>query len=233
MKRLVLLGTVLMGVMLLSVPLVHSDTVDLTEGITLDATVGAVTGLTVVDETDGDGAVPFGSITEEFQIADEYIEVTAVSNYGSWGVETYTDNFATQPDTTTWGFAYGGLIDAGNETKIPLGWSAYDTAGCDTAANPGETSPANRWTYVKDKRDVDDPSTTGEDEDESWGARGGYCNIAWGVPGNSYVVNPLGAGDPIYTDPMNDNNLYFYLETAALAVPGSYSSTIYFDLYHE
>ncbi len=254
MKRLVLLGTVLMGVMLLSIPLLHAEVLDGSASVGASASVAVSTGLVVTEETGTNGII-FSNITETYQVADatEYIRVEAYSNYGGWNVEIYTNNFSTYTypiSTTTWGYAYGGLVDKSRETKIPLGWCAFDEIidGCDSAGDPSAshydvtygTIASNRWTWVKDKYDVDDPTTTikwvdgVETGNEQWTSRGGYCNIAWGVPGESHVVNPMNPGAEIpCTDDMTNNDLYLYLETAALPVPGNFSSTIWFDLYHE
>lgn len=199
--------------------------VDNTGSVSVSASITGVTSLSVTDQS-GDGAVPFGSITEQYQKATEYIAVDAVSNYGSWAIEVYTDNFPdTTPDTAIWGYAYGGLVDVTNEQKIPLGWCAFDVeTPAEPTANPADL---NRWSYLKDKSDVDDPDTAGNDE--SWAARGGYANVAFGGPGYAKVVNPLVEGG----DDLTAMPLYVYLETAGTAIPGDYTGSIYFDLYHE
>lgn len=199
--------------------------IDKTGSVSVSAVIAGVTSLSVTDQS-GDGALPFGTITEQYQKAPEYISIDAVSNYGSWAIEIYTDNFPeTTPDTEIWGYAYGGLVDIANVQKIPLGWAAFDVeTPAESTGNPAEL---NRWSYVKDKSDVDDPSTAGNDE--SWAARGGYANIAFGGPGYAKVINPyVEGGDDLTAMPF-----YVYLETADTAAPGTYSGTLYFDLYHE
>ncbi|MFC2061174.1 ComEA family DNA-binding protein [Elusimicrobiota bacterium] len=210
--------------------------VDQTGSVDISATVAGVTALTVDDES-GDGAIDFGTISNLYQAATEHIAVDAVSNYGSWAIELYTDNFPSiTPDVDDWGYAYGGMIDVSQNSKIALGWCAFDEVSPgETPDDPAasvvigtETFSANRWTYVKDKGDVDDPAASG---DQSFAGRGGYCNVAYGGPGYAYVVNPNDHGDG--TDPMGDTDVYVYIETASTAVPGTYTSAIYFDLYHQ
>jgi hypothetical protein len=207
--------------------------IDATGSVGVSATVAGQTSLTVTDQN-GDGSVSFGSITLPQQKASEYLEIDVTSNYGGWQVQIYTDNFPTStPDPADWGYAYGGIVDIPNLQKVPLGWCAFDESDSGGASEPtGNPSDPNRWTWVKDKSDIDDPATT--TSDESWAARGGYANVCWGVGSTGYVVNPNATGsDPIYTDAMTNDDVFIYLETAALALPGDYTADVYFDLVHE
>ncbi|MFH1415897.1 MAG: helix-hairpin-helix domain-containing protein [Elusimicrobiota bacterium] len=206
---------------------------DLSASVEVTASVAGITSLTVTDTAGADGVVSFGTLTSAYTKAPESITVGISSNYGSWELEIYTDNFpSTTPSTSTWGLAYGGMIDASQGTRVPLGWCAFEDATWGDAEAPStDKDNMGRWMYVKDQSDLDDPAATG---DQSWAGRGGYANIAWGIPGTSYVVNPYNTGgDPQYTDAMAGDDFNLYLETAGSALPGTYSSTVYLDLINE
>ena len=95
------------------------------------------------------GAVTFGNVANERVVAPQYVEINVDSNRNSWELDIYTDNFATAPDTTTWGTQYGGLIGTTAGNRAPMLWETYDEK---EAATPAPDEGA--WTWFKDKHDT-------------------------------------------------------------------------------
>ncbi len=204
--------------------------VDETDSVSATATLGASTSLSVqakkISDNGNVASVDFGSLSGGTgnKLAPHYVEVQVDSNYGAWELEMYTDNFTAQPDTTTWGFQYGGMkgSTAGNRTGMV--WQAY-------RATTGVSDPPvalTDWTYLKDKKDVDIPGTG---PDESWTSahNDGYTNIAYGGPDYVMVVEPGTTGEL-------DSDKTFVTYVGGLfgsAASDSYSTVIGFDLYHE
>jgi hypothetical protein len=203
--------------------------VDKTGSVPATATLGASTSLTVqaktiVGNTDV-ASINFGSLPggTTNMYARQYVAAEVASNYGGWELEIYTDNFATQPSTTTWRFQYGGMKGATAGNRAPMVWQAYRSTH--TVADP----PANLvgWTYLKDKKDVDDPGSPG---DQSWtrAHMDGYTNIAYGGPDYVMVVEPTGG----VLD--TDKKLMVYLGGLfGSAAADTYGTTLGIDLYHE
>ncbi|HUW23456.1 MAG TPA: hypothetical protein VMW39_05445 [bacterium] len=203
---------------------------DETGTVSATATLGASTSLSVQAKRisdDGDvTSVDFGSLPGGTgnKLALRYVEVQVASNYGAWELEMYTANFTVQPDTTTWGFQYGGMkgSTAGNRTGMV--WQAYRA----TTSVSDPPVALTGWTYLKDKKDVDIPGTG---PDESWATahNDGYTNIAYGGPDYMNVVEPVTTGVPD-----TDKKLMVYLGGLfGSAASDSYSTGIVFDLYHE
>jgi len=171
-------------------------------------------------------SIDFGSLPADTanRLAPHYVEIDVGSNYGVWELEIYTDNFTTQPDTSKWGYQYGGMIDIGKDDghRVSMVWQAYRT----TTAVSDPPSDLSGWTYLKDKKDVDIPGTG---PDESWAsAHGSYTNIAYGGPDYVMVVEPGTNGVPD-----TDNKLVVYLGGLfGSAAADTYSTVICFDLYH-
>jgi len=203
--------------------------VDRTGSVPATATLGASTSLTVqakkiIDNTNV-SSIDFGSLPGGTgnKYAPHYVAVEVHSNYGVWELETYTNNFTTQPSTTTWGFQYGGLKGSVAGNRGPMVWQAYRSTT--TVTDP----PADLvgWTYLKDWKDVDIPGTA---NNESWGSAhtDGYTNIAYGGPDYVMVIEPTGG----VLD--TDNKLAVYLGGLfGSAAADTYSTVIGFDLYHE
>jgi len=172
--------------------------------------------------------IDFGSLpgVTGNKLAPAYVEIEVVSDYG-WGLEIYTNNFTTQPSTTTWGYQYGGMVDTGKDggNRVAMKWGAYISTT--TVADP--PSNLDSWNYLKDKKDLDIPGTG---PDESWAsAHGSYANIAYGGPDYIKVIEP-GTG-LIGGVADTDNKFVVYLGGLfGSAATDSYSTIIGFDLYH-
>jgi len=209
--------------------------VDRTVTVPASGTMAQVTGLwaqvkNIVDNS-STTAVGFGTINVlTNKLAPQYVEIAVRSNAlgstGAWELEIYTNNFASQPSTTTWGYQYGGMVDTGADGghRVPMVWQAYRSTH--TVTDP----PANLagWTYLKDWKDIDIPGTT---MNESWASAhaGGYTNVAYGGVDYLMVVEPLTTG---VLD--NDNTFVVYLGGQfSAAASDTYSTTLRFDLYHE
>ncbi len=214
--------------------------IDETGGVSVSIDISPATSLGVVTES-GDDILTFPALNSDYVKATEYVQVTANSNYGSWAVEIYTDNFPTGiPSTTTWGTQVGGLVDTATEQRISLGWCAF-TSPFDEAPNVpgGYEDPdtlewvATRWSYIKDKADTD--ASGGTSGAGSWDTRGGYSNVAFGGGDTAYVVNPMVGAVGGYVDTHTPGApFYIYVETANKpGNPGSFTGSVNFDLYHQ
>ena len=207
--------------------------VDQTGTVPATATLGASTSLTVqakriIDNTNV-SSIDFGSLPGGTgdDLAPHYVAVEAHSNYGVWELEIYTNNFAAQPSTTTWGYQYGGMVDTGADggNRVPMKWGAYISTT--TVADP--PANLNQWMYLKDKKDINPPGET----KMSWAEAhaDGYTNIAYGGPDYMNVIQP---GGPTGGVPDTDNKLALYVVGQFGPAPAdSYSTVIGFDLYHE
>jgi hypothetical protein len=204
--------------------------VDETGSVSATATLGASTSLSVQAKRISDNGtvsgIDFGSLPGGTgnKSAPHYVEVQVASNYGAWELEMYTDNFTVQPDTTTWGFQYGGMKGSTDGNRTGMVWQAY--RGTTAVSDPPVALTG--WTYLKDKKDVDIPGTP---DNESWATahNDGYTNIAYGGPDYVMVVEPGSTGE---LD--SDNTLAVYLGGLfGSAASDSYSTVIGLDLYHE
>lgn len=199
----------------------------------------------IVGNTDAT-TITFGAIAATpalwGNLAQQYIGVSVLDNAPSWRLRSMTNNFTTQPSTTTWGFAYGGLV-ATNGAKAPMAWLNNTTllpAGPVTG-NPA-TEPAKGWTFLKDMRDVDDPATLSTttangfgNHDESFPAADaqGYTNIAFGAPSFTRIVRPNATGG---SDELTNTNdaWYFYVEADFKSSPAaSYTSILILELLNQ
>jgi len=177
--------------------------------------------------------------------ASKRVVLTSASNYNPWKIDIYTNNTQIPLQAEANGmYAKGGLVaGSGPYNVVPLKW---------VAKNPSSTAPTaasinfqTTYNFVKDKRDEDDPATTTQNESWTQVFTDGYPNVAWGpVSGHSGVcVDPTNttAGPTQYRGDNIDGSVAIYV--AALfatggvtpAVPasaGTYSGTIWFDLYH-
>lgn len=203
--------------------------VDRTGSVPATATLGASTSLSVqakrISDNGNVASVDFGSLPGGTgnKLAAQYVEINVASNYGSWELEVYTNNFTTQPSTTTWGFQYGGMKGNVAGNRVGMAWQAYRSLTAVTDPPVALTG----WTYLKDKKDVDIPGTGAN---ESWATAhtDGYTNIAFGGPDYLMVIEPSGG----ILD--TDNKLMVYLGGLfGSAAADSYSTTIGIDLYHE
>jgi len=205
--------------------------VDKTGTVPATANIQASTSLSVqakkISDNSNVSSIDFGDVpgTTGDDLAPHYVAVDVDSNYSAWELEIYTDNFTTQPDTTTWGYQYGGMVDTGKDGghRVGMKWGAY--VSTTTVADP----PANIdvWNYLKDKKDINPPGET----KMSWAAAhaDGYTNIAYGGPDYTMVVEPGTTGTKD-----TDSKLAVYAVGLFGSAPAdSYSTVIGFDLYHE
>ncbi len=170
-------------------------------------------------------------------VASQYMQIAVNNNSLAWRLRLYSNNFTSQPSTTTWGFQYGGLVGNVAGTKIGMAWLTNDTvipSGPNPASPTGITDPANStlhgWSYLKDARDVDDPNAAG---DSSFGAAdgAGYTNIAFGSPGETRIVRPnVGGSQPLGT-PSSAFFLY-YKGDVSNAAAASYNTNLVLDLFN-
>lgn len=199
MKKKLIVGFLMIGVFVFFTPLVVLANVS--EPIPAAATVTSVEELNVqvkdMNLIDGT-SIDFGTISsgqEEWSTTpDNLVEISVNNNAPEWILRTYSDNFDSAPDTTTWGFQYGGLRGELDGARVPMAWMVLPNTTT-LPGGPGVGDPAeseeNGWTFLKDKHDVDDPSPESEG-DESFGTakEEGYLNIAFGSPSYTRIVRP-------------------------------------------
>lgn len=161
-------------------------------------------------------------------VAPAYVQVAYTDN-SVWEMKIYTDNFpSTTPSTTTWAFQYGALKGLTPGNKMPLAWQAEELIAAPPVGNP--SLPASGWLYVKDRKDVDDPATSGQDE--SWAAAGGYTNIAYGSALFANFVDP-NLGIPSPPNPILGNDFNVYVQALPFANADTYSTSLGFDLINQ
>lgn len=154
---------------------------DTSEDIERLSGTGSVTGVNESSATVHDytthadvGSFSFDTVdvfTAWGEAPDEYIKVVVNDNSINWRLRIYTDNFRNTaddpgtdfdvtPDSNTWGFAYGGMIQSTSTVgaKAGLAWQASSETVKPANGDPG-ASPSVGWTYIKDIKDVDDPFT--------------------------------------------------------------------------
>jgi len=238
MRTMLILTLLSVGLLLAGTGIAGADVVA-TDSVPASATLQGVNTVSVQAVNyggSGTTAIAFGSVSPGvgFLAAPQYVKVDHNDNSLAWEIKVYTDNFATEPSTTTWGYNYGGMIGLVPGARLPMGWHARvansltsSFAAADPAANPSEG-----WNFVKDKGDKDVPGTP---DNESWlGPTGdaAYANVAFGGPGYQNVVNPQDSVD--YSDPDTDKTFVVEVEGCfASATADTYSTTISFDLVHK
>ena len=177
----------------------------------------------VSDNTPSPGGIYFWEVSTGTQLgtAGQYLEVSYESSESLWSIDIYTDN-------ANWkgGYQRGGLVTADGKQRVPLMWRVYNEV------QPGRVafSTTTDWAWLKDKSDMDDPSTT--QYDESWvrAFSTGYVNICCGGPG--YTNLSRYPNDPPDVRPAS-SPIYVYLGGLfGSAAVGEYSTVISFDLYH-
>jgi len=167
----------------------------------------------------------------------EAIKIKVDDNALSWRLRTYTDNFATAPSTTTWGFNFGGLKGNVDGAKASMGWMILPDTGTHAAGGPGTGDPSqvppNGWTFVKDAKDYDDPNTAASDESFASSDGAGYTNVAFGTASFTRIVRPnIGGGNEALAS--RDADFYYYAEANFNgATAATYGTTIKFDLINQ
>ncbi len=180
--------------------------------------------------------IEFGTIaaTQDYKLADQYLEVIFISSKPAWQIDIYTDNFdlinTTHPvtgekfiSTATWGYQYNGLINSSCKgCRMPLGWKVFDSTP--VSPSPNDPSTEDSWFYIKDKSDVDDPGPEAPG-DQSWeyAQKGRYTSFVYG--GVDYACLEDGSD---CTMPA-----YLCIEAVAKYAAGgfAYSGTIWLDLF--
>jgi len=237
--RTMLILTLLSVGLLLTVTGIAGAGVVVSTGVPTSATLQVINTLSVQPVPYAGGtatSISFGSLPAgtSFLVPGQYIKVVHNDNSLVWEIKIYTNNFATEPSTTTWGLNYGGMIGLVPGARLPMGWHARVDDSLTTkfaAGDPAATTSVG-WNFVKDKRDKDIPNTPA---DESWlGPKGdaAYANVAFGGPGYQNIVNPQDTVD--YSD--SDTNKTFVVEVEGCfgsAPADTYATTIYFDLVHK
>jgi len=210
-----------------------------TESVPASATLGGVSTLSVeavIYDGASTGSIAFGPVSagEGFLVPPQYIKVDHDDNSLAWEIKIYTENFETEPSTTTWGYNYGGMIGLVPGARTPMGWHAGIANSLTSkfaAGDPGAETTVG-WNFIKDKSDKDIPDT---EEDESWlgpEEDAAYANVAYGTPTWQRVVDPF-VGSPDWS--YEDGDKTFVVEVEGCfgeASADTYGTTISFDLVH-
>ncbi|MBL0059211.1 MAG: hypothetical protein IPP35_08920 [Elusimicrobia bacterium] len=262
MKRIVTLGAAVLAVAFsVSIARAAETTVG-TNDVTVGAKVLGASALytdvkLIADNTDpGSRVLRFGDIAAGASAWSnkplEYVQITVDDNHVSadgkgWRLRTYTNNFPAlnlgdadqvKQTTTTWGYNFGGLKGDVNSAKAAMGWwaSTSTVVGGPVIGNP-EQGLTNGFTFLKDGKDFDDPSTVEivggvNKKDESFTASdaAGYCNVAFGSPSFTRVVKPATADGNLPT--LTPTTPFYYYVGANFngAAKATYDTKIMFDL---
>jgi len=192
-----------------------TDQVAATASIASSETFSVATKLLAGGNTSPAKTVAFGALSGTVTKAPAYIEVNYSSNETLWKVDIYTNN--TTADAVALPYGKAGLLKSDKKDRVPMYWSVFDAAstpptltldgnGVPVARAPtkypvGGTVDTNKvtdWAVMKDKNDLDDPSSafnnngtpthnddTGLNESWQYAFEGGYCDIAYGSPSYS------------------------------------------------
>lgn len=168
-----------------------------------------------VKNLDGTSAtqVAFGTVpyTTRNKLAPQYLEVSFASTYGPnppvWGVKLYTNNTGTSINPT------GGMMNSLKNDRVIMVHAVYDTT------QPGIGNPpepiADPWVYIIDKND------------SNWATQlnNNYPRIVYGFSnGESFLSRN---GTRCYSP------VIVYLGGLFANKPsGTYTTSIYLDLYH-
>ena len=243
MKKLVLMATALAIAICFIVVAKADAATDKTVSVTASATIIGVTSLTA-DAT----AFTYGTTgSDAFPTipTSKRVVLTYGSNYNPWKIDIYTNNTQIPLQAATNGmYAKGGLVSgSGPYSTVPLKWVAKAPASAAPVA--ATINFQTSYNFVKDIRDEDDPGTAVDNESWSVAFAGGYPNVAWGpvVGGGGVCVDPTNTtpGPNQYKGEAISGSVAVYVAglfgtggvtPASPASAGSYSGTIYFDLYH-
>lgn len=212
------------------------------------------------DAVMGDNTLRFGIVSSAAAHALHYLEVGYVSNETLWKVCIYTDN--TDADATAFPYQKAGLLNEAKTDRIPLYWCAYDgtttpanlTLDANGVPEVRTTSAAfgsvsiTDWAVMKDRNDLDIPESTTDNESWATAFAEGYCDIMYGSPAYSnlnpfpYFDAPNAGTEGTYNSdpalstlhrPATSPVVVYIGGGTGFASAGVYTSTIYFDLYHE
>ena len=216
-----------------------ATSVDKTTSVSASVTINGTTSLSV-----SPSSIAFATVSADAfptTPADGKIVLTYNSNYSPWKIAVYTNNTQVpvyNAAAKTGRYAKGGLATSDGNNVIPCKWVAKIGSNTTAPAVPSFTSAYN---FIKDKRDEDDPTTTGQDESWTTAFAAGYANIAYGSGSGAqgFCVDPTitAAGPDQYKGDAVNGSIAVYVAglfaTGGSTSAGSYSSNIYFDLYHE
>jgi len=206
--------------------------------VSMSATVGGVNSMTVVVKNVSDNATAayaLGSLASGGAAyntkALQYAQINVNDNASSWKVRIWTNNYTDgTPSTTIWGFQYGGLRGDGAGSKIAMGWQAaiaIVASGItpDTPVNSATTG----WSFLKDLKDVDDPSAPGDFSFATADADG-YTTVAFGNGSYTNVVVPNAPGGSRALA-LRGDPFYIYTEAdLSVASATEYTGTLVIDL---
>ena len=151
--------------------------------------------------------------SDAFKLSKQYIKLdyTPYTNAPAWRLDMYTNNTNASPGL----LQKGGLIGVStNAAHVPLAWNKSSAVSTPSVVDIS-TGSAGGWTWLKDKGDVDDPSTSGMNESWLTAYYGGYTTLASGGLSNS-----------------NPATVYLYFEGDFNAAPAdNYNCNIWFDMY--
>ena len=168
----------------------------------------------------------------------QYVQISVDDNAISWRLRTYSNNFSTYTNkpnsisTTTWGFAYGGMVSGTQGAKVSMAWLANVTLLTPTVGNPA-LGTTNGWTYLKDFNDVDDPNTNPAIESFPVADSQGYTNIAFGSPAFTRVVDPRASGSSNSLTATNDSWFLYFEGDFNSSPAASYSTNLVLELLNQ
>jgi len=232
---------------------------DQTRFVTATGTVQGSTSLSVLP-----ASIAYGTKSVDSYATTPTITVTYTSNYNPWKIAIWTNNLTVPGwdyvDTSVSRYAKGGLVspavdhdnNAGTSAVslnvVPCKWAAKkSSAGGITPPNPATAGSMDKYNFVVDKRDENDPLTTWK---EAWADSfaDGYADIAFGdQTGAGYVVDPNVKPLPANTQVVINGSLEVFIagmfgtmggivgtpNPPKNAPAGPCSTTFGFDLYHE
>ena len=168
-----------------------------------------------VKNLDGSSAseIAFGGVPYDAQneLAPQYLEISYDCNYGPnppvWGIDIYTNNTGTSLDPT------GGMINASGTDRVVMVHAVYD------ATQGGITDPpdpiVDPWVYIIDKND------------SNWDSQlsNNYPRLVYGFQNGDDFLSRNGSA-------CNSPVIVYLGGLFADKNPGTYTTTIYLDLYH-
>jgi hypothetical protein len=157
--------------------------------------------------------VAFGDLSPSTQnkLAPQYLDVFYSCNYGPnppvWGLDIYTNNTGTSINPT------GGMMNTAKNDRVVMVHAVYDTT------QPGITDPPNPivdpWVYIIDKND------------SNWASQlnNNYPRIVYGFQNGDDFLSRNGST-------CNAPVIVYLGGLFGGKAPGTYTTTIYLDLYH-
>lgn len=172
---------------------------------------------------------------------NQYVEITLNDNWWNWNVEIYTNNFwrNNQDGTyvgvssTTWGFAYGGMIESTTTPKkMPMAWAVRQGANAGLYGNSAPGVIGSSWTYITDKSNwLESNILLGQGAGFDDAEAAGYPNVMYGNHTGINIVRgdfPSGQQAQAATSPVA-----VMVSAQFPAAAGNYSTKLWFDLIHQ